>query len=499
MPLLATATTAPLRQSTETALDLALQHCIPDTEIRAAAKAAATKKQPGESEPGRVLLSIIDAITTAITSPRYAALAQPHVLALCSTLFNRLRLRPSTSAAGRRPQPAAVPLLGQTLAAVAKARESSGFEWKREADAVLDAAVRVVGPQTALQLLPLGLDPDIEPDKQHNRAWLLPLLKPAITNTRLSHFKSAFVPLSARMFAKAEQAREKQNGMEAKVWDTLVGQIWALLNGYCEYAEDVSEAFDTDFVGLLANVVYAQPALRPAVFKALSTLVQTTSSLAKSTSPPELLKAQFGLSPQDGQRALQRLCELAPTVLGVAFNVYGKMPRGEGSFVLTTVGDWFGVLGESELVNTYDRIEGLLLQALEAGSASAKSDDPSGAIAPVHALLDIVITLIPHAGPVERRLFDLAASDKVLGAAADQAVQKKGYRALARLCEERGGAVVRGREGQVVEQLVEAASQVSNGAKRVSSPVELLGPAGMSLTSNLALTPCRIVLCSCQH
>ncbi|GAA5863175.1 hypothetical protein JCM8547_002822 [Rhodosporidiobolus lusitaniae] len=447
LPTLASASTAPLRQSVETACSLMIRHCISDEDIVAAAN--------GE---GATTKTVIELVEKALTSPRYAAASQPHVLALAKALFLRLRLRVGSA-------PAAATLLTKTLVLIGKMREDSRFEWKKEADAVLDSAIKVLGPEVVLKYLPLGLSAEnTNPAKA--RAWLLPLLKPAITNTRLSHFRESFVPLSAGFFNKSEEAKAGDRAMEAKVWETLVGQTWALLPGYCEYPVDLVEAFDTDFVALLANVVYTQPVLRPAVFKALSTLLSTTLSLANSSSPPELLKEQFGLTPADGKASLAHLQSLAQTILSVGFNVYGKMSRGEGGYVLETVGAWLAILPSAELVSTYDSIEKLVSQALDAAAgqpAVNSKEDPT--LPPSHALLDILVTLVPYAQPVERRLFDFEMQEKVL-ASRDQAVQKKGYRILARLCEERAGAVVRGREGEVIDKIVEGSTKVANGAKR---------------------------------
>lgn len=482
LPLLASATSPSLRTAIENCLELQIRHCIPDTEVNAAlalsiaagpvAQGKKEKKTAVPAAEGQVLLDLIELVEKSLTSSRYAASALPHVLALAKALFLRLRLRPASSSSAR-PQPAATILLSKMLVLIGKMREEDRFEWKREAEGVLDAAVKVGGPEWVLATMPLGLEEGSNPAKA--RAWLLPLLKPSITNTRLGHFREVFVPLSAHLFAKAEAARASDKGMEAKVWETLVGQIWALLSGYCEYPTDLVEAFDTTFVSLLANVLYTQPSLRPSIFKALSTLLSTTTSLASSTSPPELLFAQFGLTPSDGQRALAHLRGMAANILGVSFNVYGKLPRGEGAFVLACVGDWMAVLTPQELEATYTRIEGLLIPALAIpvvkpqkghGAPKAPSADDE-VIPPTHALLDILITLIPYAGPVEKRFFDLASGDSVLGSA-DQAVQKKGYRILARLAEERNGSVLEGRVGEALEKLVESGSSVAQGAKRVS-------------------------------
>ncbi|KAK4047072.1 pre-rRNA processing protein [Microbotryomycetes sp. JL201] len=467
LPMLASATTPALRQAAETALSLMIRHCISEKEVLAALSSRQNKKnkEKASDASGSVLVAIIDDIEKCLKSPRFAAQAQPHVLSLAKALFLRLRFRPkpTSTSSNARSAPAASTLLSAVLHTAAQRREDEQFEWKREVENVIDAAIKVCGPEFVLNILPLGLDDGSNPARA--RAWLLPLLKPAVTNTRLGHFKETFVPLSASMFNKADNARTAGRAMEAKVWDTLVAQIWALLPGYCEYPIDLVSAFDGDFVGMLANIIYTQPTLRPAIFKALSTLVTTTTTLAHSASPPEILKEQFDLTPQDGKQSLVHLQSLAPTILGIAFNVYGKMVRGDGAYVLTTVGDWVSILAPSDIASTYDRVESLLVQALDSAAGPAKKDTSENTIAPTHALLDILITFIPNAAPIERRFFDLAMNEKVLGNP-DQGIQKKGYRIMSRLAEERNGSVLRGRIAEVVDSVVDGQKQVAQGAKR---------------------------------
>jgi ribosomal RNA-processing protein 12 len=494
IPLLASATTPALRQAVESSLELMIKHCVPDSEVEGAlvlAEARGPIAVAGTATPsaksgkekkvvvaGTVLIDLIELIEKSLTSPRYAANALPHVLGISESLFLRLRLRSTSNAT--RSEPSATILLSKLLLLIGHQREEPRFEWKREADVVLSTATKVCGPAHLLALLPLGLTTDmVNPTKA--RAWLLPLLKPSITNTSLAHFKSYWVPLSAHLFSKAEDARKGDGGgMEAKVWETLVGQIWSLLSGYCEYSTDLIEAFDTTFVSLLGNILYTQSTLRPPIFKALSTLLTTTSSLASSTSPPELLQAQFGLTPAEGQLSLDHLRTLSTDILSMSFNVYAQQPRGEGAYIIDCITNWFSILSPSDLVSTYTRISTLLTQALAAAPAARPTKGhgaPSAAAAdenipPTHALLDILLALIPHApasSPVRKALFGFALGDAVLGAE-DAGVQKKGYRILARLLEGHEGVVDLGEGvGEVLEKLVEGREQVAQGAKRVST------------------------------
>lgn len=73
------------------------------------------------------------------------------------------------------------------------------------------------------------------------RAFLLPLLATHITNTRLTHFTTVFVPLSEQLFDMKVKADEAEKVNESKVWEVLIAQIWACFKGYCDLAVDTKE------------------------------------------------------------------------------------------------------------------------------------------------------------------------------------------------------------------------------------------------------------------
>ena len=74
---------------------------------------------------------------------------------------------------------------------------------------------------------------------QPGRAHLLPLIKSRTTNDSLAFFASYFRPLSERVFTRKVAADDGGRGAEAKVWETLVVQIWNCFPGFCETPRDL--------------------------------------------------------------------------------------------------------------------------------------------------------------------------------------------------------------------------------------------------------------------
>ncbi|KAK4702679.1 ribosomal RNA-processing protein 12, partial [Phenoliferia sp. Uapishka_3] len=493
LAILPPSTNSVLRASVETALALLIRHCITDAEILALVSSSGAIAVDGAADvPGSTLASIIELLSSSLTNTRYAGPSLPHLLTVLKALFLRLRLRvPGSSTT------AASTLLRPTLTTLAQLRTTHQFEWKKHLDDVLSTSIQVCGPEAFLEILPLDLLPSPSEKKKAGewtggRAFLLPLLKPAITNTSLAHFKSHFIPLSSSLFTLSAAAKAGERTLEAKIYDTLIDQIWALLPGYCTYPLDVTSAFSLEFLNTLTTILYSTPSLRQPILRALQLLLSTTTSLASSQSPPEILFAQFGLTPEEGRKDLAHLQSLSPTVLGVSFNVYTQLDKSEagsgvGMGVLAVIKDWSAALGADEREGVWSKIEGLLKTCLE--DKEKKEEKEAGVEI---GLLDISLALIPEKGQAGTKgveglksMFELARSESVLGSK-DQGVQKRGYRILNRLVEAGviGGEGQAEKAGEVIEALVERGGKVNSGAKRdrtalLASLVAFLPPTAL--------------------
>ena len=131
------------------------------------------------------------------------------------------------------------PLLSKVVTVVGELRGDESFAGKKEADELIGRAVSAMGPEAVLQILPLNL---IHPKTgERGRAWMLPILRQNVSNARLAHFRSEFVPLSAAIFQKVIEYGPAPQTMEVKIFETIIQQIWALLPGYCNLPVDLTE------------------------------------------------------------------------------------------------------------------------------------------------------------------------------------------------------------------------------------------------------------------
>ena len=238
----------PVRSAATSTLNALLRYCITNEEIAYAAANVQAEKSDPRAHP---LPAISESLLSALKHIKYQTLGMPHLLSVVAAFIARLRFRIS----GNNGQliPAASILVKEHIKTAGQLRGVESFEYRDAAELVLGSATEVCGPAWVLSVLPLNLDDTQKQTKEEpGRAWLLPIFKSKITNTRLSHFTTYFVPLSEAMFGKLKQAEakaesastdadKKRLGIQAKVFEALVQQIWALFPGYCDLPVDLSE------------------------------------------------------------------------------------------------------------------------------------------------------------------------------------------------------------------------------------------------------------------
>ncbi|SPQ27381.1 b02497e5-9f83-4063-8db0-8ab4b9af1534 [Thermothielavioides terrestris] len=310
---------------------------------------------------------------------------------------------------------AAPDLLGITKS-IGEMRGNDAFAGKQEADEVLGKAIRAMGPEAVLSVLPLNL---AKPTKgQPGRAWMLPLLRDYTSHTNLAHFKTEFVPLSATMFQRVLDHGAAAKTMEVKIFETVVQQIWSILPGYCDLPLDLTDAFDKGFAEMLTTLLYEQVDLRLDVCRALKALVESNQAVASA-------------SDEDDPVLLARHHPPA------------------------------------RLMETFDLVCEKLAAALQEPVEKPKNQQ-SGEQVPstAHTLMDLVVTMSIYL-PREsfEALFKIASL--VIFKDDDPQLQKKAYKLIPRLADsEVGKAALEQRHSEIQALILSSAEKVSAPARR---------------------------------
>lgn len=356
------------------------------------------------------------------------------------------------------------PYLLNVTKTIGDMRGSGSFTHKKEADEVLGKAIRAMGPEAVVNILPLNL---AKPAKgQPGRAWLLPLLRDYTANTNLAHFRSEFVPLSELMFQRVLDHGGSEKTMEVKIFETVVHQIWSILPGYCDLPLDLREAFDQSFAELVANLLYQQVDLRLNICKALQALVESNQAIASIEEEDDLI-LQSRVSKAEARKNLEYLGAFAGNFLAVLFNVYGQtLPNSRGP-ILQTINAYLSITPSAELKDTFDRVCKMLADALQ--EAASKTDKKGGndkMPSTSHTLMDLVITMSIYL-PRESfaALFEIASL--VIFKDDDPQLQKKAYKMIPRLSEsEKGKVALQERQSELQTLILSSAEKCSAPARR---------------------------------
>ncbi|BEI80482.1 hypothetical protein CcaverHIS002_0110110 [Cutaneotrichosporon cavernicola] len=467
-----------------------VRYCITDDGIVAAIDFMRRgSHMPGARKKQKTpfLTRLLAALTEALDSH---AIRIEYLLTILAALISRLRLRIAPGEAKIDPagcaQTAAEELLLPLIQDVGDLRSQQGFDHKNKVDDVLGMAIEVIGVEGVLKALPLNIEPDASGrPPQPGRAHLLPLIRARTTNDSLAYFAEYFRPLSERIFERKVKAEDAGKDTEAKVWETIVSQIWACLPGFCDMPRDLKDGLTSQFLSLITNLLYSQPLLLSPLLRSLTALVTSTERLLGSTTDPSELRKQFGVDQERAKEDLVALKALAKDMVGVLLNVFSSTPREQRGMVGDVIAAWVRIMDSSDIVETYNTVTKHL------GENLGSSKIPGPGASPIsHTMMDLLIIFVPSLAPAQSvALFD-ATSTQALLLHSDATVQKKAYRLLTRLIEAgKLGVAVNGDNLELlVQKLNEVATGVGAGAQR--DRLQLLGTVVEALpTDRLHLIP----------
>lgn len=308
----------------------------------------------------KALLSFISEQTNNLLNVKYRHAAR-FVCALVVELFAKFKSR-------------AYPYLLPQLELVGGWRsiEQDEFELNAVSEAVIGAAVANIGLEHVLSVLPLNLTDS----KAIGRAWLLPILRDNLKyGSSMSYFVKALLPNVE--FFKEKISHCSPSSVNAKVFQTIIDQIWSLFPHICYLPCDLQETFTDEFGSHLGSLLFQEPNLRPVICNGLKNLI---TSLIDRTAVADngddaFLELQCPL-----ERAKSDLAYLtasqASKILSALFNVFSSTPVAQRGFVSETIEAYLQISSDDDLMSTFNNVCALLKENLEKDQDLDKHDIP---------------------------------------------------------------------------------------------------------------------------
>ncbi|XP_029179046.1 RRP12-like protein [Nylanderia fulva] len=285
--------------------------------------------------------------------------------------------------------------LKDIIKSLGELRDSYNFAYNSDVEYAIGAAIKAMGPQVVLDILPLRAD---DGTINLKRGWLIPLLKDCITGSTISFFKDVLLPI-------ALTCEEKSKGIEGKTYEFLVPQIWSILPSICNDVSDIKNNFK-DIARLLGMVISDRKDLRSPVMAALRKLI------GKATRDKHV-------------DDMAELARFAKNYLPILFNLYMMKPNGtdeEGQRLAAfeTIKIYLTIMNSDLANEMFER-------------ALSKLDEPNANDFFKESVYDLIRVLIGYTDVDKlKKYYDMCVP--VLQDDTKQKEQKKAYRFLEEIC-----------------------------------------------------------------
>lgn len=309
-----------------------------------------------------------------------------------------------------------------------RTNESEDFSHNKEAEDILASSLSVLGPEVVLGVLPLNLTSTTNP----GRAWLLPILRDNVRFSNLNYYKKEILPLV--QFFEDKVSKLGKDSVHAKIFLTIIDQIWSLLPHFCDLPKDLTKAFDNEFAAQLTDLLYSKIESRNVICHALKLLAESYIAYSEGVLDDALMKEE--LSIKQAKSNLKFLSSKAANILSVLFNVFSSTPPDSRGFVLETIDVYLQIISTDELESTFNKVCGLLKNAMdqEAEAQTQKSKSKKDVTPDLSiTMMDLIVSMTKYVPQSSHNaLFTIFSStitvDNVL-------MQKRSYRILSKLGE----------------------------------------------------------------
>ncbi|XP_013779774.1 RRP12-like protein isoform X2 [Limulus polyphemus] len=293
------------------------------------------------------------------------------------------------------------PVMKKGLQSLADLRDTFRFPYTAELDRAMGAAIKTMGPETVLQIVPLQIDGK-DDNPEFPRSWLLPVLRDYVQETQLAFFTKYFLPLASVLREKSLELEKSGRIVESKTYSVLQTQIWSLLPGFCTQPTDLTESFK-GIAKILGLALSEHPDLRLDILASLRLLVLKNLEIEVNRN---------------------ELARYAKNYLPIMLNLYTSEPEDNEEGIRLAVYETIKVylqITDRELCSSlFDKS---LLKLKESDITSFSR----------HAVLDLTRALLLYVS--EDQVKELYFYCKPLLQHEDHTIQKKAYRVLEELCQ----------------------------------------------------------------
>jgi len=294
-------------------------------------------------------------------------------------------------------------------------------------------------------------------------AWLLPLLARHAQCGRMAFFITSLLPAAHAMAARAQVATSAKRFLEVSRATALEVAVWRVLPALATYPEDCAAAFPH-----LAKELGTQLATRPseiagpimAALTRLLTLMHAVATGEDTYLGAHPAEAPSWLTREQAAANVTAMTGYTRNFLPILFNAFVVAPPDRRAGIADTVRA-FAAASDEAVVGSFFKV---VLKKLITVTAQTQGDDAPDALleggtnraARRATFLELLLPLAPGLGQQEAHLL-LRAALPVLGER-DVALQKRGYKLLVWLVQERSAWLAEDGQQELLTAALEGSS-----------------------------------------
>lgn len=338
--------------------------------------------------------------------------------------------------------------------------EQDEFELNSVSESVIAAAVANIGVEHVLEVLPLNLTDS----KAIGRAWLLPILRDNIKlGSSIDYFVKSLLPNVE--FFKEKISHCSPTSVNAKVFQTIIDQIWSLFPHICYLPSDLQLTFTDDFGSYLGSLLFQEPNLRPVICNGLKNLITSLMDRISIVDEDKFLDFISPLETAKGD--LEYLTNSqASKILSALFNVFSSTPIAQRGFVSETIEAYLQISSSEDLLSTFNNVCSLLKENLDKEKDLDKHDIPlaKNKMPKLSVTMLDLIVLIVRFIPEDCHLPLLSIFNETVRIQ-DVQIQKRSYRIILKLLELENKSIIESHLIDILKLFVETTDSTLVAAK----------------------------------
>ncbi|KAG6501722.1 RRP12-like protein [Zingiber officinale] len=323
------------------------------------------------------------------------------------------------------------------------------FSFRKQLHECLGSAIRAMGPEKFLTIVPLNLDVEVASDAN---VWLFPILKQHVVGSSLIFFSEYILGIVKRLKQKSLELEKEGRVFSARNAEGLIYALWSLLPAFCNYPVDVNKGFKA-IQKDLCNALLEEPELRGIICCSLQTLIrQNNDIISSTTSEPDAevshIRAEenrYKYNKQQAEENLKAIKSYASEFFSVLSEMFLKSPKDIGGCLQDTIHDLASISDKRIVKNLFNAISQQLLKvtqeaikAKQLHNSDETLDNLSNEASLCHAralLLDLASSLLP--GLDDTEIYSLLKAIEPAFQDEEGILQKKAYKILSVILKER--------------------------------------------------------------